>query len=464
MIAPSPHTLLIRVFAGMSARPITTLLMAIALGALILASCQRTTSTPAMSGEEGLIWEAWTAVQESYVAADSVDSEQVSNAIIASMLQAADETPYPFLTELDQGRRRLPRGVPRDLGNVWKAWELMGQRRPDVSPHLLASEAVRGLIDGLDDRSTLYLTPEDYDRAREEPSTIYEGIGAYISVVEGQIVLSPMLGGPAERAGIQRGDVLVAVDGETITRENAEQVTGRVKGPAGTKIDLSVMRDDETRARVITVVRSHVDLPSVEVSLLPGAIGLIYIANFKQSTPLEVLDVLERLQQADMLGLILDLRANPGGPVELAAEVASQFVAGGVFVSEIDQRGRRTQVTIEEGGIATADLPMAVLVNETTADSAEALAGALQDTGRAKVVGMTTFGHGSATSYVELSDGSAIQLATARWHTPLNRPISGAGIVPDLQVPLTAVDLTVGRDAQLGQAYQYLDDLLPPFR
>ena len=440
----------------------TPLLLGLAIVALALVSCS--TATTSTTGDEGLIWEAWGIVVDSYVPKDSLDSAKVSNGIIAAMLEAAGEPPDSFSTDSGRTRQRLPRSVPRELGNVWKAWTFLQDRHPEVDPHFLAEAAVKGLVAGLGDDSIQYLTPEAYALAQEPPTTGYEGIGAFVTMENGQIVLSPMRGGPAEKAGIRRGDVLVEVDGESIEELAAEDVTAKVRGAARTKVALKVQRPDESGIREFNVTRSAVEVPSVDVRLLPGAIGYIFISAFKDGTALEVLDALERLQQAEMLALILDLRLNPGGSMDSASQVASQFLSGGVFLREVDRQGQRTDRLIEEGGIATEELPMAVLVNESTASAAEALAGALQDTNRAKVVGSSTQGKGSANSYVELSDGSALHLPVSQWYTPLNRAISELGITPDILVIGALSAEVTTRDPQLGQAYDYLNNLLPPFR
>ena len=162
---------------------------------------------------------------------------------------------------------------------------------------------------------------------------------------------------------------------------------------------------------------------AVDVGLLPGAIGYISISEFRDTTPNEVLGVLEQLKQAEMLALVLDLRLNSGGSIEAARKVASQFLPTGLFMYEVDRNGNRTDWFIEEGGIATEALPLVVMVDEFTTDAAEAIAGALQDAQRSKVLGARTPGKGAAMSFVELSDGSAIRLPVSRWYTPLDSPI-----------------------------------------
>ena len=434
--------------------------LAVAGFLLTEAACSR--PMPETAGEEGLIWEAWDIINESYVDAESVDSEAVSESIIAAMLAHVEEPAYPFLTELDATRGRVPGGVPAELLNVWKAWESLQLKYPDLDGHALAVASVSGMVAGLGDASTKYLTPEAYDRAQEETDDAYEGIGAFVNVVDGRIILSPMRGGPADVGGIREGDVLVEVEGRSLEDLSADEAVALVRGPARSKVHLKVARPDEERPLEFDITRGTIDVPTVDVQLLPGAIGYIYVSEFSDTTPTEVLDLVERLKAADMLALILDLRFNPGGQVDSARRVAGEFLPTGTFMYELDSLGNRTDHMIEgEGTIAGDDVPMAILVEGSTADASEALAGALQDADRAKVIGTETKGEAAGFSYFPLGDGSAMQLSVTRWHTPNGHLISDGGITPDIQVPLVPGSPS---DTQLIQAYDYLNELLPLFR
>ena len=426
-----------------------------------LAACSR--PAPETTGDEGLIWETWQVINESYVDVESVDSEKVSESVIAAMLAQVEEPAYPFLTELDATRGRVPGGVPVELLNVWKAWEALHLKYPELDRHALAVASVQGMVEGLSDVSTRYLTPEAYDRALEETDDDYEGIGAFVNVVNGQVTLSPMRGGPADVGGIRAGDVLIEVEGQSMDDLTADEAVSLVRGPARSKVHLKVSRPDEERPLEFDITRGTIEVPTVDVQLLPGAIGYVYVSEFTDNTPNEVLDVVERLKAADMLALILDLRSNPGGPVESARKVAGEFLPEGTFMYEMDSQGNRIEYLVEgEGTIAGEDeVPMAVLANKATADASEALAGALQDASRATVIGTETNGDAAGFSYFPLGDGSAVQLAVTRWHTPMGKLISDGGISPDIQVPLL---VGTSGDAQLVRAYDHLNEQLPLFR
>lgn len=414
-----------------------------------------------------MVWEAWSVVKSSYVEADELDSEAVTGTMITSMLEASEIHQYPFLTEMESVRGRSVRGVPVDLVDVWKAWSLIRLKSPEVQTSLLSSAAIAGMMVSLGDDSVAHLTPEAYQRATQRNTGPYGGIGAYVAVEAGRVVISPMPDSPAERAGLQDGDVVLEADGQPLGDEGLEAVVAMVRGEAGTSLILLVERAGELEPIEVRVVRGDIQVASVDRSLLPGAIGYVIITDFRENTGEELLTALEELKQFDMLALILELRNNLGDSVESARAVASQFIPDGLVMYEIDGGGQRTDWTVNTGGIATEDLPMVVLVNEMTASAAEVVAGALQDAKRAKVMGADTLGKGSASEFAVLSDGSALYLPVTHWYTPTGSLIQGNGIAPDIELGIIPEDRASGVDSQLRGAYNYLNEILAetvPFR
>ena len=442
-------------------RLLVSSLILLLLVSLSLAACRRETTT---SGEFGLVREAWTLVMTSYVEGDTLDSKEAVGNMILKILEASEQPTYPFLTELEGVRGRPPSDVPRELVDVWKAWSLARDKAPSVNPKLLADAAIEGIIETLGDDYVVHLTPEAYDRAQERLKGTYQGIGASVGIMDGKIVLTPMADRPAASAGLKAGDLLMEVDGSAVEGKTIQEIVDQVRGISGTKVKLLIERSGEEEPLEFNVIRGNIDMVSVERRLLPGGIGYIYISDFQENTPDEVLDVLEELQQVDMLALVLDLRGNPGGSIESAQKVVSQFLQDGLLMYEIDTEGNRKDWPVEEGGIATERLPMVVMVNGLTASAAEATAGALRDLRRAKILGTRTLGKGSASVFKKLSDGSAIYLPTSYWYTPSGELIQGTGMEPDIEVALTPEDRLLRIDRQLMEAYQYLDDLLPDFR
>ena len=444
---------------------LTAPLCVLLLASVLLIACGR--SDQSYSGEADLVWEAWSVVKSSYVEADELDSEAVTGTMITSMLEASEIPQYPFLTEMESVRGSSVRGVPVELVDVWKAWSLIRLKSPEVQTSLLSSAAIAGMLVSLGDDSVAHLTPEAYQRATQRTTGPYGGIGAYVSVEAGRVVVSPMPDSPAERAGLQDGDVVLEADGQRLGDEGLESVVAMVRGEPGTSLSLLVERAGEPEPIEVRVVRGDIQVGSVDRSLLPGAIGYVIITDFRENTGEELLTALEELKQFDMLALILELRNNLGDSLESARAVASQFIPDGLVMFEIDNGGKRTDWTVNTGGIATEDLPMVVLVNELTASAAEVVAGALQDAERAKVMGTDTLGKGSASEFEELSDGSALYLPVTHWYTPTGSLIQGNGIAPDIELGIIPEDWAAGVDSQLLGAYNYLNEILAetiPFR
>ena len=431
---------------------------------LALVACRTETEE---SSAIGLAWEAWNVVQDSYVKADSVDSQEATGNMILSMLDSSEMSVYPFLTKLGKVTRRPPSEVPAELSDVWRAWTLLRAEPAEVTSKSLADAAVEGLLDTLDDESVAHLTPDAYSRAQNPTEENYQGIGAFVVIRNGRLLQSPMRGSPAERAGLKAGDAMLEVDGVSVEGKSLQEVIAMVRGRAGSDVVLLVERPEVDEPLTITVRRGEIEVDSVDRQLLPGAIGHIIIGDFRQSTPDELKNVLDELVRFDTLALILDLRGNRGESLEAAQEVISQFLPGGEFMYEIDRDGTRRDWGISEEDKPAQDLPMVVLVNGLTGNAAEAVAGGLQDAERADIMGTLTLGKGSASVFKELSDGSAIYLPISYWYTPSGRLIQGAGIVPDIEVEPSAQARILGADPQLAGAYDYLNRVLSelvPFR
>ncbi len=297
--------------------------------------------------------------------------------------------------------------------------------------------AIKGSVQTLDDPYTYFIEPEPAVREQERLKGEFGGIGAYLRLNEaGEVVLEPMVDRPAAQAGVEKGDILVAVDGQPIaTPADLEQVTGMIRGEVGTTVTLTVRRGDETLD--IPVERATIELPSVIWHPVDGAphAGYIRIERFSNLTDKEFQQALTELasQGADQ-ALIIDLRGDPGGLVDAAVKVASHFLDGGTVLIEKHADGSQKVYKATAGVDIPVETPVIVLVDGNTASAAEILAGALQDRGRATLVGEKTYGKGSIQRIHRLSDGSAIHVTFAKWFTPNDRAIDGKGLTPDVPV------------------------------
>lgn len=353
--------------------------------------------------------------------------------------------------------------TPTDLKTLfkpfWEAWNIVHEQYVDqpVNDVALMQGAIRGMMEALGDRHSSYMDPQTFEQANQELSGEYEGIGAYVDTTTDYLtVISPMPGSPAERAGLQAGDQIIAIDGEDMTGVDPELARRKVLGPAGTTVHLTVMRKGEEKPLEIAITREHIIVKSVNGKMLDNGIAYIQLVTFGDKTSQELKQTLSELLAQNPKGLILDLRNNGGGYLNTAVDVASQFISKGVVLYEQYGDGRKVAYDVVPGGLAT-DIPMVVLINEGSASASEIVAGALQDYGRAKLVGVTSYGKGSVQNWVPLSDNQgAVRVTIAKWLTPKERTIHGKGLTPDVVVEMTEADYQAKRDPQLDKAVEVL--------
>lgn len=341
----------------------------------------------------------------------------------------------------------------------WETWQYVHDQYVDqpVDDTLLMQGAISGMLDSLGDPHTGYMTPEEYQEATTPLDGSYEGIGAYVDVSgEFLTVISAMPGTPAEEAGLKAGDEVVKVNGEDVTGQDPSVVLKSVKGPAGTDVTLTIQRTDAEEFFDVTITRQQIELSSVTSKMLDGNIGYIYLSTFGENTTDELKEALQTLLAEDPKGLILDLRYNSGGYLTTAIEVISQFVPEGVVMIEQQGNGEEITYEAEPGGLAT-EIPLVVLVNESSASASEITAGAIQDLGRGTIVGVTTYGKGSVQNWIPLENNQgAVRITIARWLTPDHHQINEVGLVPDVEVAITQENIDAEVDSQLGKAIEIL--------
>ena len=285
------------------------------------------------------------------------------------------------------------------------------------------------------------------------------------------VIVAPMDGSPAQKEGLLPGDIILRVDGQDISGLSLDDAVSRIVGPAGTQVTLTILTPETGETRDVTLTRARIPLHNVTWAPLPGTtIAHLRVTAFSKGVTDDLEKALTEIQQQGLTGVILDLRNNPGGLLNEAIGSASQFLSEGNVLQEQDAQGNIQDVPVQSGGVATT-LPMVVLVNPGTASASEIVAGAMQDAGRAVVLGETTFGTGTVLNEYNLSDGSALLLATEQWLTPKGRVIWHNGIVPDVTVSpaddgaslypalvkeMTAEQLQDSNDTQLLEALKLL--------
>lgn len=305
--------------------------------------------------------------------------------------------------------------------------------------------AIKGMLSVLDPY-TIFLAPDELATIRDDTAGEFGGLGIELSEQEGEaglVVVAPLDDTPASRAGIQAGDQILAIDGEPTEGMTIHGAVKLTRGSPGTKISLRIMREGFTAPRTFELRRAVVRLQSVEARLYPDGYGYVRIKHFQEKTDDALGKALVRLRKEngdkDLKGLVLDLRNNPGGLLDQAVRVADRFLAKGVIVSTRGRGGRPMEIQRAHQAGTEPNYPLVVLVNEGSASASEIVAGALQDHGRAVVMGTNTFGKGSVQTVIDLEDGSGLKLTIARYYTPKQRSIQGVGIVPDVHVEPIAV-------------------------
>jgi len=360
-------------------------------------------------------------------------------------------------------------GTPSDLTTLftpfWSAWKIIHQYYVDqpVNDTQLLQGAISGMVQSLGDAHTIYLSPQDYTNATTQLVGNYAGIGAYVDT-SGKLltITKPMPNSPAQKAGLLPGDQVIAVDGKDVTSLIPEAVRQKVLGAAGTVVKLTIQRPGQSAPFDVQITRATITIPSVTSKMLANNIAYIQIADFGDNTASDFKNQLALLLAHKPKGLILDLRDNGGGYLDAAIDIASEFIPSGVIVSEKSGNGKITPHDAKPDGLATdKGLPMIVLVNAYSASASEIVSGALQDTGRAKLLGVTTYGKGTVQLWIPLSNNSknnqgAVAVTIARWLTPKGNTIDKKGLTPDIVVQMTPDDLKAGKDPQLDAAVQQL--------
>jgi len=325
-----------------------------------------------------------------------------------------------------------------------------------VSERDLFYGALKGLVSGLKDPYSIFLEPDLADKFKTELSGTFEGIGAEISEKKGRIVIiAPLEGTPADRAGLKAGDEIYSIDNEDTTGMVVDEAVSKIRGKRGTSVKLLILRKGWEKPKEFVIVRDVIKIKTVSYEVKKNGIVYLRLSYFNENTVSEFDNAIRKILSLSPKGLILDLRNNPGGYLYAAVEIAGRWLGDKVVVIEKGRDNKEIEHRAS-GEAKFSNLPTIILVNQGSASGSEILAGALQDYGVAKLLGEKTFGKGSVQELVEFKDGSMVKITVAHWLTPQKREIEEKGIEPDIKVELTEKDIEEEKDPQLEKAIELL--------
>jgi len=347
--------------------------------------------------------------------------------------------------------------VKADFGLFWQVWEKLKEFHVDgatAKDKDLVYGAVDGLVDSLKDPYTVFFPPAEAKKFEEDVRGSFGGIGAEIGVRDEQLtVIAPLKDSPAEKAGLLAKDKILAIDGTPTDGMSVTEAVTHIRGENGTEVTLTIIRNGWTAPKDFTIVRDEIRVPTLDWDVKDGILHIKFYA-FNQNAPNLFYRAIADGADRDARGLILDMRNNPGGYLDIAVYLAGWFLPKGSVVVTEDFRSGQDTVFTADGNGALKDFPTVVLVNGGSASASEILAGALRDVRGIKLVGEKTFGKGTVQEVQDLKDGSTLKITIAKWLTPDGAAIEKNGLVPDYEIKITEADIEAGKDPQLEKAFE----------
>lgn len=306
----------------------------------------------------------------------------------------------------------------------------------EVDEEKLVDGAINGMIKSLDDPYSAYMDKKEASSFHESISSSFEGIGAEIQEQDGQImVVSPIKGSPAEKAGVKPNDIILSVDGKSVEGLSSSEAVLKIRGEKGTKVDLSISRAGESEPIELTIKRDTIPIETVYAEMLDDGVAKIQVTSFSEHTVQELKTALEEMSKKDMKGLVLDLRGNPGGLLDQAIEMASLFIPNGEVVLQVEDRSGKKDVYKSEND-GELKIPVAVLIDDGSASASEIVAAAVSESADIPLIGVKSFGKGTVQTAEDFKDGSNFKYTAAKWLTPEGNWIHKKGIKPDITVKL----------------------------
>jgi len=351
-----------------------------------------------------------------------------------------------------------------DFSLLWEAWHKLEQEY--VNPEKFDYEkmvqgAISGMVKSLDDPYTLFFSPEETQKFLEDIGGSFEGVGMEIGIRKGQLqIIAPLEGTPAQKAGLRAGDKILKID-DTLTMDiTIEEAVTLIRGPKGTEVTLTVLRDDWDGTQEFKIRRDVIEIPSMKWEMKENNIAYIRLYHFSEKSHLDFQEIALEVLNSSADRIILDLRNNPGGYLERAQNIAGWFIERGqtVVIEDFGQ-GQEQEIYKAKGSAGLIDYPVVILINQGSASASEILASALRDNRGIQIVGETSFGKGSVQKLEELSDGSSLKVTIANWLTPNGDLITDKGLEPDFQVEITEEDFNEERDPQLNKAIEIIKEI-----
>ncbi|MCL4392347.1 S41 family peptidase [Patescibacteria group bacterium] len=343
----------------------------------------------------------------------------------------------------------------------WDAIQLVKEKyyNPSaINDNQMLYGAINGALSSLGDPYSVFFSPSDSTKFDQDLSGSFGGIGAEIGTNKNNqlVVISPLKGTPAEAAGLRAGDQILQVNGTSTTNMSPDEAVKIIRGDVGTKVNLLIMREGWQQSKTFTITRALINVPTLDWKMLPGNIADIQLYNFDANAGTEFYNAALQALLQNAHGMILDLRDNPGGFLDVAQNIAGWFLKRGSPVVIEKFRGSQEQTLYANGNAALSQMPVVLLVNGGSASAAEILSGALRDNRGIKLVGVQTFGKGSVQEIENLPDGASMKVSIAEWLTPNGTAINKIGLKPDYIVPLTDQDIQNKQDPQLQKAIEVL--------
>lgn len=348
-----------------------------------------------------------------------------------------------------------------DLSLLWETWNKLEEKYVDPSAldkQNMIYGAVSGMVDSLEDPYTMFFTPEKTEKFLEDVRGRFEGVGMEVGIRKGRLqVIAPLKGTPAQKAGLRAGDIIMKVEDTTTLDMSLEEAVSLIRGPKGTTVTLSILRNDWESSQEFKIKRDLIEVPSLAWEMKEGNIAYIDISHFSEKADSEFSKAALEILNSPAEKIILDLRNNPGGYLEISQDVAGWFLEkGNTVVIEDFGNGEGEIIYKAEGNSKLLSYPLVILINQGSASASEILASAIRDNRGVKLVGETSFGKGSVQELISLREEASLKVTVAKWLTPERKQITEQGLEPDIEVEMTEEDYSQNRDPQLERAIELL--------